>query len=177
MNEKREQISQKLDFIKAQFQMKYGMEMDEWSVVNLAESQELFDRMKKQLDASMAESKRLHDTFKGSVKPINFNSDKQSFVYGLGISLPYATCSLICGLLMFFYLRTFKHYKDISDFVTRYENSKSYINMVQTGKIETVNGEEILVLKPKGSGENIYGQVYEFDSKRKEVHVPLRRLK
>jgi len=177
MNEKREQISQKLDFIKAHFQMKYGMEMDEWSVVNLAESQELFGMMKKQLDASMVESRRLHDTFKGSVKSISFNSGKQSFVYGLGISLPYAACGVILGILLFFYLRTFTHYKQISEIVTRYENSESYLNLVQTGKIKTVNGEEILVLKPKGSGENIYGQVYEFDSKRKEVHVPLRSLK
>ena len=177
MSEKKDHIRQMLDYIKAQYQLKYGIEMDDWFAVNIAESKEHFDMVKRHLDANRSESKRLHETFKGSVKSVHFASERQSLLYGLGISLPYAICGLVLGMLVFFYLRTFDQYEQISQFVTRYENSESYINLVQTGKIKTVNGEEILVLKPKNAESNTYGQIYEFDAKRKEVLVPLRKLK
>lgn len=177
MTDNKALLKQKLDYIKASYQLKYGMEMDDWSAVNLAESRELFEMVKSDLFKATQESRRLHQTFKGSVKPIHFASGKQAFVYGLGICLPYGICALVLGTLLFFYLRNYGEYKKIREYVSAYENVESYVHLIRYGEISIVSGEEVLVLKPKTADNTVFGQCYVFDPKRKEVHVPLRKLK
>ena len=177
MNEKRQQIRQMLDHIKAQYQLKYGIEMDDWSAVNLAENQEHFERMRRSLDANSTQSKRLHETFKGSVKPVHFASDRQSFIYGAARSLPYAVCMLVLGVLCYVYLSTRTDYRRIRAFTNAHKNIEAYQSLIQSGVLKTVNGEQCLILKPARAGDNTYGQVYEFDAKNKVVNVPLGRVK
>ena len=177
MNDKRERISHMLNYIKAEYFLKYGMEMDEWTAINFAEIREHFAAMRKELNANLLESKKLQQTFKGSISSINFTSDKQSFVHGLGVSIPYAVCTLILGLLCYYYLSTFKLYQGISRYVEDMKNIESYQGLVREGNIRTENGVEFLILKQAKTEDNTFGQVYEFDAKRKEVRVPLRRLK
>ena len=177
MNEKRQQVRQMLDSIKAQYQLKYGIEMDDWFAVNVAESQEHFDRIRKSLDANSSESKRLHETFKGSVKQVHFASDRQSFIYGLARSLPYAVCLLVLGVLYYAYVSTQADYRRIREFTLAHENIEAYQSLVQNGVLKTVNGEQCLILKPARAGDNTYGQVYEFDARNKVVNVPLGKVK
>lgn len=176
-DDKRARMSAMISYIQAEYLMKYGMEMDEWSAINFAEIREHFRGMRKELNANLLESKKLQQTFKGSTSSIHFASDRQSFVHGLGVSIPYAVCGLILGLLCYYYLSTFKMYQAVSRYVKDLKNIESYQDLVREGKIRTENGVEFLILKHAKTGDNTFGKVYEFDAKRKEVHVPLRRLK
>ena len=176
-DDKREQVSARISYIQAEYLLKYDMEMDEWSAINFAEIREHFAVIRKELNANLLESKKLQQTFKGSISSINFASDKQSFLHGLGVSIPYAVCGLILGLLCYYYLSTFKMYQGISSYVEDMKNIESYQDLVREGNIRTENGVEFLILKPAKPGDNTFGRVYEFDAKRKEVQVPLRRLK
>jgi len=176
-DDKREQVSARISYIQAEYLMKYGMEMDEWSAINFAEIREHFGVIRKELNANLLESKKLQQTFKGSISSVHFASGKQSFLHGLGVSIPYAVCGLILGLLCYYYLSTFKMYQGISRYVEDMKNIESYQDLVREGNIRTENGTEFLILKPAKPGDNTFGRVYEFDAKRKEVHVPLRRLK
>lgn len=176
-DDKRARMSAMISYIQAEYLMKYGMEMDEWSAINFAEIREHFGVIRKELNANLLESKKLQQTFKGSISSVNFASDKQSFLHGLGVSIPYAVCVLILGFLCYYYLSTFKMYQGISRYVKDLKNIESYQDLVREGNIRTQNGVEFLILKPAKPGGNTFGQVYEFDAKRKEVQVPLRRLK
>lgn len=177
MTKRSEDTTQMLDRIKAQYLLRYGMEMDDWSAINLANNQEHFEMVKTHLDANLKESQRLHQTFKGSIKTISFASNLQSFLYGLGRSLPYSVGGLILGILVYLYLGKKQDYKRIQEFVSEYENIESYESLIREGSLKTINGIEFLVLKPAKAGNNNYGQVYEFDRKKKVVNVPLRALK
>ena len=176
-DDKSARMSAMISYIQAEYLMKYGMEMDEWSAINFAEIREHFGVMRKALNANLLESKKLQQTFKGSISSVNFASAKQSFVHGLGVSIPYTVCALILGLLCYYYLSTFKLYQGISRYVKDLENIESYQDLVREGNIRTKNGVEFLILKQAKPTGNTFGRVYEFDAKRKEVHVPLRRLK
>lgn len=175
-DDKKERIAFMLAGIKADYFHKYGMELDEWSAINFAENNEHFAAMRKELNAAQLESRRLHETFKGSVSPIHFASKGQSFLYGLGVSIPNAVCLVILCLLCYYYLVTFKTYQEISKKVENWQNVESYHNLVREGLIITENGTEFLILKPKKNADDPYGKVYEFDAKRQEVRVPLQRL-
>jgi hypothetical protein len=177
MNEKRQQVRQMLDSIKAQYQLKYGIEMDDWFAINVAEIKEHFNMIRRHLDANSSESKRLHETFKGSVKSVSFTSDRQSFIYGMARSLPYAVCILVLGILCYFYLTSMKDYRHIKQFADDYKNIESYESLIRNGIIKVVNGEQCLELRLAKAGNNIYGQVYEFDAKKKVVNVPLGKPK
>ncbi|WP_254410950.1 hypothetical protein [Dyadobacter diqingensis] len=176
-DDKRARMSAMISYIQAEYLMKYGMEMDEWSAINFAEIREHFTAMRKELNVNLLESKKLQQTFKGSISSVNFASDKQSFLHGLGVSIPYAVCVLVLGFLCYYYLSTFKMYQGISRYVKDLKNIESYQDLVREGNIRTQNGVEFLILKPAKPAGNTFGRVYEFDGKRKEVHVPLRRLK
>ncbi|TKT92655.1 hypothetical protein [Dyadobacter frigoris] len=176
-DDKRARMSAMISYIQAEYLMKYGMEMDEWSAINFAEIREHFGVIRKELNANLLESKKLQQTFKGSISSVHFASDKQSFLHGLGVSIPYAVCVLILGFLCYYYLSTFKMYQGISRYVEDLKNIESYQDLVREGNIRTQNGVEFLILKQAKPGDNTFGRVYEFDGKRKEVHVPLRRLK
>jgi len=176
MNERREKVAQVLDYIKAQYQIKYGMEMDDWSAVNLAESREQFETIRKHLDESLKENKKLQQAFRGPVVTVAFSSSWQSFAHGVGRSLPHAACALILGMLCYFYLRAFQLYQGISSFVSEMKNFESYKEVIREGTIITESGVEFLILKPAKTQDYYFGKVFEFDAKRRELRVPLRRL-
>jgi hypothetical protein len=176
-DDKRARMSAMISYIQAEYLMKYGMEMDEWSAINFAEIREHFGLIRKELNANLLESKKLQQTFKGSISSVHFASGRQSFLHGLGVSIPYAVCVFVLGFLCYYYLSTFKMYQAVSSYVKDLKNIESYQDLVREGNIRTKNGVEFLILKPAKPGDNTFGRVYEFDAKRKEVQVPLRRLK
>ncbi|MEO6685518.1 MAG: hypothetical protein ABIN24_06115, partial [Dyadobacter sp.] len=79
-----EMNAQDLIRIKAAYQFRYGIQMDDWSAVLFTEHQRQFDHMKAQLNQSLKENQLIREKFKTSVKPVQFDSLLQAFVHGLG---------------------------------------------------------------------------------------------
>jgi len=60
-----------------------------------------------------------------------------------------------------------KDYRHIKQFADDNNNIESYKNLIRNGMIKVVNGELCLDFRPAKVGNNTYGQVYEFDAKKK----------
>lgn len=178
MTADQQQISRMLEDFKARFQLKYGIELDDWSAANLVESQQRSDALNQRLEASMKQNKLLYDRFKGSIKTVQFNSKLEAFVYALGIGFPYAFALALAVILGFLFFTSNQKYQQISAVVARYENLEAYENLISQGKLKKENGLQYLILKqPKSKGENLFGQFYQYDAKANVVKVPLRNLK
>lgn len=172
-----EMNAQDLIRIKAAYQLRYGIQMDDWSAVLFTEHQRQFDHMKAQLNQSLKDNQLIREKFKTSVKPVQFDSLLEAFVHGLGRSLAPSLSALVLGILTYVYITTSKDYQDREDFVRRYENVFDYELLIRLGKTETEDGIQYLILQQSKNGKYIFGQSYEFDSKRKLVKVPLQSLK
>ena len=160
---------------KANFQLKYKVNLDDWSAANLIEIQQRFDKMNLRLDANLLQNKMLYDRFKGSIKTLQFKSGKDAFLYGLGSNILYGSALLLVIVLIFQWQRGGKQYKKIQSVPSRYENVEAFENLIGQGKLTTENGVQYLILEQgKDRGGNIYGQHYWYDPRKRIVKVPLR---
>jgi hypothetical protein len=164
-----------LEDYKANFQLKYKVNLDDWSAANLIETQKRFDKMNLRLNANLQQNKMLYDRFKGSIKTIQFKSGYDAFLYGLGNSICYGLPALLLILLSFQWLRSTDKYEKIGAVLSRYENVEAFENLIIQGRLKTENGVQYLILSQGNSnGSNIYGQHYWYDPSKKVVKVPLK---
>lgn len=175
MTEQESNLSETLTRIKAEYQSRYGMDMDEWSAVMMADNQKAFDEIRNWLARHFEEARKLRATFKGSIKQVTFASGKQAFLYGLARLIPPSVCALILGICCYVYMSTYKDYQELEKLVDAYANMALYEQIVVDGQLTTEKGVTYLVLSPAKAGKQRIGKTYEFDSRNKVVKVPLKR--
>jgi hypothetical protein len=175
MTEQESNLSETLSRIKAEYQSRYGMDMDEWSAVMMADNQKAFDEIRHWLARHFEEARKLRATFKGSIKQVTFASGKQAFLYSLGRLIPPSVCALILGIFCYVYMSTYKDYQELERLVDAYANMALYEQIVVDGQLTTEKGVTYLVLSPAKAGKQRIGKTYEFDSRNKVVKVPLKR--
>ena len=165
---------QKLAGIKAEFQARYEMEMDDWSAMILLDNQAQFQRMDQQLTSVLEQNSRLNSKIRESIKTVQFSSILEAFVHGLGRGIPYSVAGLALGILYYVYMSTYVDYQQLQKFVSTYKNAADYQMLISEGETETKAGIKYLILKPSNPGEFAFGKSYEFDTRRKLVKVPLK---
>jgi hypothetical protein len=175
MTEQETNLSETLTRIKADYQSRYGMDMDEWSAVMMADNQKAFDEIRQWLARHFEEARKLRATFKGSIKQVTFASGKQAFLYGLGRLIPPSVCALILGICCYVYMSTYKDYQELERLVDAYANMSLYEQLVVDGQLTEEKGVTYLVLSPAKAGKHRIGKTYEYDSRNKVVRVPLKR--
>ena len=170
------QSHNRLILIKAQYQARYGVEMDDWSAVLMADAAERFERMNGQLAANLKENKQVSETFKGAVKQIHFGSKQEAFLYGLARSLPYSVAALVLGILCYWYLSTWQDYKNLKVYIETYRNASAYVELISKGQLIQEDGVIYLTLSPRKKGKHSFGLTYEYDKRQKVARVPLKRI-
>jgi hypothetical protein len=164
--------------LKGTYQAKYGIEMDEWSAMVLYEISENFNKNNKVTESTIKEIEKASNLIKGQIKPIHFSDAKQAFQYGLGKNFPFGIAFIILLMFGYFLITNSLAYKEIKGVVNDYPNFRAYKLLIQSGKIEVINGRNYLILSKKKEGSNdvMIGEEFFFDSNDKnKIRIPLGR--
>ena len=134
--------------IKGEFQSKYGIEMDDWSAMLMADSQERFQAMNLKLDVATKEIQEASQKVKGSIKTFTFGKPSEVFRFGIAVSIIPSITVLILGFLLYYYFANKQEYKDIVDVVEHYPNASDYRILMQNAEVITKGTAKYIILKP-----------------------------
>jgi hypothetical protein len=156
--------------IKATYTAKYGMEIDEWTAINLCEQEAQFNGFKIELAKSMKEIEKASSLVKGQMKSIHFSNEQQAFKYGLSSRFyPFLTLAIGMLLAWVFYCIFGLQKQEKVDLML-------FHNLIKNAKVVSDKGEMKLVLQYKNRKTNAYGTYFEYDRKKDRLLVPLRTV-
>jgi predicted metal-binding protein len=173
----RSNIKEFVTKVKGQFSAKYGIEMDDWSSMVMAEISERFMMLNHSVEKSAGKIEEAARSVKGKTYQVSFNSSQEAFKLGLGLSAPLAgMCSLV-AVLFFWYKTSTEEYQSIRQIAQSYENVRAYRILMQEGEIVQREGQYYLTLSlaNKKAGDILIGKEYVFEGKKKRILVPLGR--
>lgn len=167
---------EELNRIRGRYTQKYGKLMDNWSPMLFHEMHENFRQFDSSVKATAEQISKAAEQIKGSHKSIHFKSDRQAFFFGLGIAAPAALACIVVSILIFWYVSSTQDYHYKTELIDTYENVSDYVLLMQNGKVVEKGGAKYLVLDPvPKKGDIFIGKEYIFDSKNRQVLVPLGR--
>jgi hypothetical protein len=167
---------EELNRIRGRYTEKYGRLMDNWSPMLFYEINENFDQLDSSIKATAEQINKASAQIKGSHKSIHFNSDREALFFGLGIAAPVALAGMVISILIFWYARSSQDYRQKRKIIDTYENASDYVLLMQNGKVVEKDEANYLVLDPvPKKGDIIIGKEYIYDSKNRQVLVPLGR--
>lgn len=152
---------------KGQYQSKYGLEMDDFSITLYTEIEEQFDRFEERLNESIKEIEYASQKIEGQINQVHFDDRVQAFVFGLGKFLPIALALALNGILAFIIVN---HSQESGADVELINN------LLQKAKIMESKSIKYLVLKPmKNANKLEVGKHFMFDTKQNQVLVPIEK--
>ena len=158
--------------IKGEFQSKYGIEMDDWSAMLMADSQERFQAMNLKLDVATKEIQEASQKVKGSIKTFTFGKPSEVFRFGIAVSIIPSITVLILGFLLYYYFANKQEYKDIVEVIEHYPNASDYRILMQNAEVITKGTAKYIILKPSNERARV-GENYQRKRGEKDIIIPL----
>lgn len=163
--------------IKGRFSAKYGIEMDDWSAMVMAEISERFMILNHSVEKSADKIEDAARSVKGKAYHVSFNSSQEAFKLGLGLTAPLAGMGSLIAVLLFWYKTNTEEYQSIKSIAQSYENVQAYRILMQEGEIVKREGQYCLTLTlaNRKAGDILIGKEYVFEGKTKRILIPLGR--
>lgn len=163
--------------IKGQFSAKYGIEMDDWSAMVMAEISERFMVLNHSVEKSADKIEEAARSVKGEIHQISVKSPQEAFKLGLGLTAPLAGMGSLIAVLFFWYKTSTQEYESIKHIAQSYENVRAYRILMQEGEIVKRDGQYCLTLTlaNRKAGDILIGKEYVFEGRTKRILIPLGR--
>lgn len=165
--------------IKAKYEAKFGFALDMWSAMNLAMIEESFEGLLIKVETANKTVEGASEKIKAEVKQYHFKNKWEAIYFSFGLySVPFL-CLFGIAFLIYSYLTTTQSYQEQQQFLTRYDKTLTYRDIIQFGKIIELDDNKYLVLNniPIHKHPFIFGKDACYIKKENLIYVPLKSNK